>query len=663
MSFAAAAFLTGLLALALPWWLHRRETASGRQRDISSLLLMRASPAPERRHKTLHQRPLLALRLALLAVLAVAFAQPLLDAAAGPGAAERAPPRLVVLDTSLSMAGSFAAAQARARALLAELPAGTPGAVITAGADIRLAAPLTGDRGTLLAAVDAVAPEAVRLGFDGLLGRVSALARTLTEAPVEIHLISDFQANAMASQFNALVDGVGGATVLHDVADSGPNWHVAGIAAGEPSAGRSPAAVAAGSSAPGVARDSNELPWQTVRVTVGSFGAAARTLTVTLSGASGEIGRQAVSVPAGGQATVAFAGVAGGGWLRAAIDADDAVALDDTAYVAAAPLRDADLPVFAAPAAARQADYLAAAVAAASPGFRLAGPAAEGPVAVLLDPGALAADRLRLLRRHLDAGGAVLATAGPATGRTGQLPLDGLPLAARHLERSGSGVTAVDAGHPVLSRFGAWQAVSVFRHLAPEEEIEALAALDDGTPLLIERRLGAGRMLALLTALDPEWSTLVVEPAFVSFVADALAYLAEDHLPGAATAGEALSLPAASVQVFDLQGRRKLGLDDTVGRPTVRLDQPGIYTVRTPNRQRQLAVNTDPRESDLTPAPAALLDRWRQALPAAAPGGSTPAGAAVSRPVALAPWLLLALLLLAVVEPLAADLVRREARA
>jgi len=661
VSFGAAAFLAGLLTLALPWWLHRRETVSGRQRVISSLLLMRASPAPDRRHKILRHPLLLALRLALLAVLAVAFAQPLLDAAAGPVAAERAPARVVVLDTSMSMAGSFDAAQARARALLREMPTGTPGAVITAGADIRLAAPLTGDRGTLLAAVDAAAPEAVRLGFDGLLGRVSALARTLTEAPAEIHLISDFQASAMASPFNALVDGVNTATVLHVVAAPAPNWHVAGIAAGEPSAGRSPAAVAAGGSAPGVAMGSNGLPWQTVRVTVGSFAAAARTLTVALSGASGEHGRRAVTVPAGGQATVTFAGADGGGWLRAAIDAGDAISLDDVAYLAAPPARDADLPLFAAPASARQADYLAAAVAASAPGFQLAGPEAEGPVAVLLDPGALTGNRLRLLQRHLDGGGAVLATAGPATERAGRLPLAELPLTPRRLERSVSGVTAVDAGHPALRRFGAWQAVSVFRHLAPEAEVEVLAALDDGTPLLVERRVGAGRMLALLTALDPEWSTLVAEPAFVAFVADALAYLAEDHLPGAATAGEPLAMPAASLQVFDLQGRRKLRLNDTAGRPTVRLDEPGIYTVRTPNRQRQLAVNTDPRESDATPAAAALLDRWRRALPAGAPAAT--AVAAVTRPAALAPWLLLALLVLAVVEPLAANMVRREAQA
>jgi hypothetical protein len=661
VSFAAAAFLAGLLALALPWWLHRRETVSGRQRVISSLLLIRASPAPERRHKTLRHRALLALRLALLAVLAIAFAQPLLDAAPGPEAAQRAPPRLVVLDTSMSMATSFTAARARARALLDEMPAGTPGAVITAGADIRLAAPLTGDRATLLAAVDAAAPQAVRLGFDGLLGRVSALARTLTEAPVEIHLISDFQASAMASRFNALVDGVNAVTVLHDVATPGPNWHVAGIVAGEPSAGRSRAAVAAGSSAPGVATGWNERPGKTVRVTVGSFADAARTLTVMLSDVSGELDRRTVSVPAGGQATVAFAGAAGGGWLRAAIDADDTIALDDVAYFAPPPLRDADLPVFAAPAAARQADYLAAAVAASSPGFRLAGPEAEGPVAVLLDPGALAEDRLRLLQRHLDSGGAVLATAGPATSRAGRLPLAELPLTSQRLERSVTGVAAVDASHPALRRFGAWQTVSVFRHLAPAGEVEVLAALDDGTPLLIERRVGAGLMLALLTALDPEWSTLVVEPAFVTFVADALAYLAEDHLPGAATAGEPLSLPAASVQILDLQGRRKLGLNDTVGRPTVRLDEPGIYTVRTPNRQRQLAVNADSRESNPTPAAAALLNRWRQALPAAARADSAPVDAAVSQSVALAPWLLLALLVLAVGEPLAANLVRREA--
>jgi len=633
VSFAAAAFLAGLLTLALPWWLHRRETVSGQQQEISSLFLMQASPAPERRHKTLRHRFLLALRLLLLTLLAAAFAQPLLDSGERPAAAQRPPPRVVVLDTSMSMAGSFAAAQERARELFRELPAGTPGALITAGAETRLAAPLSDDRGALLGAVDAAAPRAVRLSFDGLLGRVAALARTLTAGPVEIHLVSDFQASAMPDRFNALVSGVDVTTVLHDVAAPGGNWHVAGIAVEE-----------------------------SIRVTVGGHGTAAREVSVALSGGAGELDRRSVAVPAGGQGTVTFPAVAGTGWLRATIDADDAIPADDVAYHAALPVRDVDLPVFAA-AAGRQADYLEAAVAASSPGFRLAGPAAEGPVVVLLDPGGLAEDRLRLLQRHLDGGGAALVTVGPATARAGRLPLGELALTARHLERSVSGVTPIDAAHPVLRRFGAWQDVSVFRHLAPAGEVTVLAALDDGTPLLIERRVGAGRMLVLLTALEPEWSTLVAEPAFVTFVADALAYLAEDHLPGAAVAGEPLAVPAASLQIFDLAGRRRLGLDATVGRPTVRLDEPGIYTLRTPNRERLLAVNTDPRESEPAAATAALLARWRQALPAGLPEQPAAADATPPRPVALAPWLLLALLALALVEPLAANLGRREAPA
>jgi len=633
VSFAAAAFLAGLVTLALPWWLHRRQTVSGRQREISSLFLMRASPAPERRHRTVRRRLLLALRLALLSVLAIAFAQPLLEAGDRSAGAARAVPRVVVLDTSMSMAASFAAAQARARALFGELPAGTPGALITAGADIRLAAPFAADRQSLLAAVDAAAPAAVRVAFDGLAGRAAALAQTLTAEPVELHLISDFQASAMPSQFNALVDGVSTTTVLHEVAAPRPNWHVAGIA------------VDAG-----------------VRVSVGSFADVARELTVTLAGPAGEIGRRTAAVPAGGQATLEFPGVQSGGWLRAAIDAADVIPADDVRYHAGPPQRRADVPLFAAASAVRQTDYVAAAMAAWSPGYRVAGPEAQGPVAVVLDPGGLAEDRLRLLRRHLDTGGAVLATVGPATARTGRLPLAELALDARQLDRPVSGVTAVAAAHPVLRRFAAWQAVRVFRHLAPAGEVAVLAALDDGTPLLIERRVGAGRMLVLLTALDPEWSTLVAEPAFVAFVADALGYLAEDHLPGAATAGEPLAIPAASLQVFDLQGRRRLGLEETVGRPTVRLDQPGIYTVRTPNRQRLLAVNADPRESDPAPAAATLLERWRQALPARAANAPAPASPAPAQPIALAPWLLLALLALAVVEPLAANLGRREAR-
>ena len=194
--------------------------------------------------------------------------------------------------------------------------------------------------------------------------------------------------------------------------------------------------------------------------------------------------------------------------------------------------------------------------------------------------------------------------------------------------------------------------------------------LDDGSPLLIEHRVGAGRLMVLTTALDPAWSSLVVRPAFVTFIADLLAYLAEDLLPVEALVGQPFAIPAQSVQLFDRAGDPVLGLADTIGRPTVSLDRPGIYQLRTPASTRLLAVNADLRESDLERADDAWLERWQEAMDRTTayterhrglqagvdpPPFAAEAEVDAGRRIPLAPWLLGLLALLVVIEPLLAN--------
>jgi len=134
-----------------------------------------------------------------------------------------------------------------------------------------------------------------------------------------------------------------------------------------------------------------------------------------------------------------------------------------------------------------------------------------------------------------------------------------------------------------------------------------------------------------------------------------LGYLAEDALPATAVAGQPLTIPAASVQLFDQRGRRMLALGDTVAGASVPLEQPGIYTLRTPSRERLLAVNPDLRESDLAPADPALLERWQTASRAVAVSPAAIDADAPPPALPLAPWLLVLLGLLAVVEPVFAN--------
>ena len=124
-------------------------------------------------------------------------------------------------------------------------------------------------------------------------------------------------------------------------------------------------------------------------------------------------------------------------------------------------------------------------------------------------------------------------------------------------------------------------------------------------------------------------------------------------------------------------GQRVLGLAQTVGRPTVSIDVPGIYELRTPSNSRWLAVNSDPLESDLTSASAEVLDRWQAASTqgvarhsdqeASQEANQAPDSGASNEPqtaaddlVELAPWILALLAWLVFVEPLLANIGARQ---
>jgi hypothetical protein len=280
--------------------------------------------------------------------------------------------------------------------------------------------------------------------------------------------------------------------------------------------------------------------------------------------------------------------------------------------------------------------------------------------AIILDPGELAGGLQRRLERYLDGGGGALLIGGPRTERTGALwhnPVAVIDDGVAHP------VLVADAGHDLAGH--GWDEVTVSRWLTAKADaapraaaVLAVAAGPSGeAPLLTEHRAGKGRLVMLLTALDRDWSTLVLRPAFVGLIGNAVDYLAT-KVPQAARAGEPVAVAAASVQIFDAAGERVLGLGETAaGRRLVRVAQPGFYDVRTPGRETLMAVNVDVQESDLTPLSAAELQRWQTAAQRAAPAAALAPGEAPDIPAVtpLGRWLLALAALLLVAEAIAAN--------
>jgi len=286
-------------------------------------------------------------------------------------------------------------------------------------------------------------------------------------------------------------------------------------------------------------------------------------------------------------------------------------------------------------------------------------PLAEDSFVVVTDAGLLGANEVATLTDYVRNGGRALLALGPRSTGLAAVPLSGETLRAG--QQLGAAATVsigeIDTSHPALRGLDDLRSAKFTRYIAvePGTDDRVLLRLDDGAPLLLERPLGAGRVLLFTSSLDREWNDLPVQPVYVPFVAG----LANDLLGSAGFTSEAelgttlavRALGLAGGQIFDPRGQKALGLG--AGSEDVLLDQIGYYEVIGGGATELVAVNFDPREADLTHVDDATLERWRglgtratdQAQRAAASGA-----ASEPTPRPLGPMLVIALLLAAIME-------------
>jgi hypothetical protein len=216
---------------------------------------------------------------------------------------------------------------------------------------------------------------------------------------------------------------------------------------------------------------------------------------------------------------------------------------------------------------------------------------------------------------------------------------------------TGGALGYVDYGHPVFEVFAAPRsgdltAARMFRYraCAPVPGATVVARFDDGTAALVEKRAGAGTVLAWTSSLDSYWNDLALRPVFVPFVHQAMKHL------GRYAEAKAWRTVGETIDTADLSGIRDSGSTAaTLSRPTVlapsgktvefsdparntfMLAEPGFYETRREDGSAGagafIAVNVSPQESDLTAFdPVELVT--------AVAGGNGGAAAGVLQPLA-----------------------------
>lgn len=198
MSFLAPLFFVALAGLAIPVLLHLTQREKKQVQMFPSLMFVRRIPYKSVRRRKIQNWLLLAVRMAALALVILAFARPWLqftDAAAPIGSGAREV--VVLLDNSYSMGYSdhWERARAAAHAEIAKLTPSDRGTLVlfSSGADIVTRS--TPDRDKLAAAVSTAKPGSGPTRYAPALKVAGSILSESLLPRREVILISDFQRN------------------------------------------------------------------------------------------------------------------------------------------------------------------------------------------------------------------------------------------------------------------------------------------------------------------------------------------------------------------------------------------------------------------------------------------------------------------------------------
>jgi hypothetical protein len=228
---------------------------------------------------------------------------------------------------------------------------------------------------------------------------------------------------------------------------------------------------------------------------------------------------------------------------------------------------------------------------------------------------------------YVRAGGSLLIAAGTSAGGRSQIPIFGAHIKeTRDYSRIPDRFMAVgssDSSYPAVAKADAWAGVKFFYALDvdPGEGPDAarvIVRLGDQTPLLLEKRIGEGRVVLLTSGLDNLTNDFPLHPAFVPFIEQTARYLAGSERQGGARPVDAyLDLrnareQAQGVEVTDPEGKRPLTLGEAASAQSFQLTEAGYYQLRLANgRQDEVGVNPDPKESNLDVIPDDVLALWQ----------------------------------------------------
>ncbi|MBI3209647.1 MAG: BatA domain-containing protein [Candidatus Solibacter usitatus] len=601
MGFLAPWFLAGMAMLGLPVWLHLLRQHKTTPRDFASLMFFERRTQSSIKHRRLKYLLLMILRLLVLLFLVLAFAAPFLRHM-GPLSAGGRKLLVVAVDNSASMrtAGRLERAKREAISVLAGRGAREQAQVLAIGSGVQAMTQTIAEPNELRAAVEAIKPSDSHSSY----GELARALRSLEQS-----------ATSMPPAFTDLRLGPSTKLVVHSMADKTiPNYAVESV------------------NAPRSVFDTKKAR---VQVTVASYHGpkAKREVSLRLNGKTTAV--KTVEIPENGRASVEFLGLDanyGFNKAEARIAGGDESPSDDVYYFS---VERADPKRVLFVHDGRQPKgllYYRAALESATEGaFAVDGLPADQSAnvspnkysfVVVSDTAILPGGFEEALKNYVRGGGSALIAAGPAmAGRTRIPVFDEAIRETRYASRAGERYLVagqMDLTHPALKSAAKWESVKFYQAARIEPgQARVVARLADATPLLLEKRIGEGRVMVFASTFDNISNDFPLHPAFVPFVEQGARYLAgSEARPSSYTVDASVDLRAekgaGTVEVLDPHGKRALDLKEASSAQSFLLREVGYYDIGRGNDRHELvAVNADRKESDLELMPKDSVDLWQ----------------------------------------------------
>lgn len=611
MAFLNPIFLLGAMAAALPVLVHLVRRTRAPRVQFPSLMFLRKIEQKTIRRRKLRNLLLLLMRCAALLLLAFAFARPFFTGSNPVSASGDHISTVILVDGSYSMRYGevFNRARQSARNMINDAAADEQLSIVLFSKSYQLLMPLKADRAEADAAVSQMQPGLDSTDYLQAIQAGDAILKDASRGQHRIYLISDFQDagwNRAAPQVKLAPDVK---LFPIDVSDAkAANLAVSGVIA-------DPVVYAQKYTGKIVARISN-------------FGLEdVETAAVEFKLNDLPVERKPLKLGAGATQNVEFTGFnVPDGSNRATVEiTGDSFTLDNKFFFTIR--RDNQTRVIAIDTAGRgrsESFFLQQSLAAGENNqYSLTAKTAGSVNPSELDPYrvVIVNDALGIteglaagLRNFVERGGGLILAAARHTDASDFNRLFGSIAPAQLGEvvqtRGYALMSQVKTDHPIFGAFarsGRLTSTRVYGYhrATAREGALTIAALDDGSPILVEGSAGRGKVLLVTTTLDTSWNDLPLTPMFLPLVRQMLEYLGGRESASSYTVGQAFNTPAdkdGSLPAIDTPGGKRVeeARKNSSGEQSVDADEIGFYRLRYRDRDEFVAVNLDTKESDLT---------------------------------------------------------------